>query len=200
MNAPPGSVDLLSVHEVAERLRGARFPWCIAGGWGIDLFLGIQTRAHEDTDVLILRRDQMALQRLLAGWDLHAADPPGTGALRPWRASEPLELPVHEVWARSAPHKAWQLEIALGEDDGDHWVYRRNSDVRRSIRTLGRVNADGIPYVVPEVLLLFKAKSSRPKDDQDFDAVLPELSSTGRRWLRDALTATYPGHRWLELL
>jgi len=104
-----------------------------------------------------------------------------------------LELPVHEIWARSAPHQAWQLEITLGEIDGDHWLFRRNSDVRRSIRTLGQVNCNGIPYVVPEVLLLFKAKSSRPKDGQDFDAVLPELSSTGRRWLRDALTATYPG-------
>jgi hypothetical protein len=33
---------------------------------------------------------------------------------------------------------------------------------------------DGIPYARPEIVLLFKAKAARAKDD-DFAAVLPRL-------------------------
>ena len=60
--------------------------------------------------------------------------------------------------------------------------------------------ADGIPYLQPEVVLLFKAKAVRPKDELDFAAVLPHLESSRRLWLRDALTLVHPGHAWLESL
>ena len=36
-------------------------------------------------------------------------------------------------------------------------------------------SADGIPYAQPEIVLLFKLKEVRPKDQNDFDAVLPLL-------------------------
>jgi hypothetical protein len=42
---------------VAALLAGIDSPWWIAGGWALDLFIGDQTRAHEDLDVGILRRD-----------------------------------------------------------------------------------------------------------------------------------------------
>jgi Aminoglycoside-2''-adenylyltransferase len=43
--------------EVAAFFAMLPIPWWIAGGWAIDLFLGRQTRRHEDIDVLILRQD-----------------------------------------------------------------------------------------------------------------------------------------------
>lgn len=58
----------LTPGEVAERLGAFNGPWWIAGGWAIDLFLGRQTRPHGDTDVLVLRCDQLALQQVLEGW------------------------------------------------------------------------------------------------------------------------------------
>lgn len=63
-------------------------PWWLAGGWAIDAFVGQVTRVHEDTDVLVLRRDQAVFRSALASWDVHAADPPGT--LRPWPVGETL--------------------------------------------------------------------------------------------------------------
>jgi hypothetical protein len=56
---------------------------------------------------------------------------------------------------------------------------------------------DGIPYGRPEVVLLYKAKHTRPKDDADFAAVLPRLERERRRWLREALELVHPAHRWL---
>ncbi|MGH3656156.1 MAG: hypothetical protein ACRDUA_05810 [Micromonosporaceae bacterium] len=55
---------------------------------------------------------------------------------------------------------------------------------------------DGIPYLRPEVALLFKAKWTRPKDEADLDGVLPLLDATARSWLAGALDAVHRGHPW----
>lgn len=46
-------IEPLSLDEVVSLFRSASFPWWIAGGWGLDLFLGVPTRPHEDVDVLV---------------------------------------------------------------------------------------------------------------------------------------------------
>jgi Aminoglycoside-2''-adenylyltransferase len=32
-------------------------PWCIVGGWAIDLWLEEHTRPHEDIEISVLRED-----------------------------------------------------------------------------------------------------------------------------------------------
>lgn len=54
-------------HEVAELFSALTVPWWIAGGWAIDLYIGTQTREHDDIDVQILRRDQQAVRAILHG-------------------------------------------------------------------------------------------------------------------------------------
>ena len=39
--------------EVAERLAALTEPWCVVGGWAIDLFLGRRTREHDDIEVAV---------------------------------------------------------------------------------------------------------------------------------------------------
>jgi hypothetical protein len=60
--------------------------------------------------------------------------------------------------------------------------------------------AEGIPYLAPEIVLLFKAKHTRPKDEDDFAATVPHLGEARVRWLVDALERVHPGHRWLDEL
>ena len=48
--------------EVASFFSTLTVPWWIAGGWALDLFLGVQTREHEDIDVQILRRHQLEVR------------------------------------------------------------------------------------------------------------------------------------------
>ncbi len=190
----------LSIDEVVALFRPAPFPWWIAGGWGLDLFLGEQTRPHEDVDVLTLRRDQVALQTHLSGWDLHAADPPGTGSLRPWKPGELLELPIHELWCREHNDDPWQLEVVLADTDNGNWVFRRQTAVTRPLHAFGGTTHDEIPFVAPEILLLFKAKNVRAKDEQDFAATVPRLMPESREWLRQAITGSHPDHPWLGRL
>jgi hypothetical protein len=45
-------------------------------------------------------------------------------------------------------------------------------------------------------VLLFKATRPTPKDEQDFETVLPELPASERRWLIAALDVAHPGHPW----
>src|SRR5688572_25039349 len=101
----------LSVEEAAGLFTGAPFPWWIAGGWAIDLFIGHQTRPHADTDILILRQDQLAARATLADWDVHVADPPGS--LRPWPLDETLPPHAHDIWCRRTPDAPWSLQLML---------------------------------------------------------------------------------------
>jgi hypothetical protein len=59
---------------------------------------------------------------------------------------------------------------------------------------------DGVPYLAPEIVLLFKAKHPRAKDQSDFAGVLPVLGPIRRAWLAAALRRTHPGHRWITAL
>ncbi|HEX5939969.1 MAG TPA: hypothetical protein VFZ12_06380, partial [Dehalococcoidia bacterium] len=57
---------------------------------------------------------------------------------------------------------------------------------------------DGIPYLRPEICLLFKAKAVRDKDRADFEAALPRMSHAQRAWLHTALERVHPDHDWIS--
>jgi hypothetical protein len=187
----------LKPDEVAAIFAPLDAPWWIAGGRAIDAFLGYESREHGDIDVAVLRRDQIAAQELLAGWDLQAADPPGS--LRRWQPGEVLPEAVHDIWCRPAADAAWGIQLMLDSADCNEWEYRRNPAVTRSLDSL-RWLKDGVPYLVVEVQLLYKANYLSPKNEADFDLCLPKLDADQRRWLRDALRLAYPGHPWTSRL
>ena len=51
------------IEAFARIMAGFPQPWYVAGGWAIDLFGGRVTRAHEDLEVAVCRRDLGALSR-----------------------------------------------------------------------------------------------------------------------------------------
>jgi hypothetical protein len=80
------------------------------------------------------------------------------------------------------------------------WICRRDETIRRPYPEIIRVTADAIPYLRPEIVLVFKAKQDGPKDEHDFAGVLPLLADAERRWLATALARIHPAHRWLPAL
>lgn len=194
-----GPWDPASVTEVAERFGKSAAKWWIAGGYAIELAVGRPFRSHEDIDVLLLRRDQLTVQQALAGWDWHAAGPPGT--LRPWRAGERLPPHVHNIWCRPGPDDPWRIQVMLDESSGDDWVSRRDARIRRPIGKIGHRTDEGIPYLAPEIQLFYKGKGVRPKDEADFRVIAPILTGDQRQWLRDALRLAYSvAHPWIKAL
>lgn len=198
LRAPFGPWDPAPLSEVVARFSGSGSRWWVAGGHAIELAVGRRIRSHADVDVLLLRRDQLVVQRALPGWQWWAADPPGT--LRPWAADEVLPQEVHDIWCRPGPDDPWRVQIMLDESDGHEWVSRRDSRLRRPISALGTVSAGGVPYLAPDVQLYYKAASPRPKDETDFAAALPVLTDEQRRRLADALLMTYGPHPWIARL
>jgi hypothetical protein len=84
--------------------------------------------------------------------------------------------------------------------DGDHWICRRDETIRLPYNDIIQHTVDGIPYLAPEFVLLFKAKHVRSKDQADFDGSLPHMTRRQRETLAGLLTRVHPGHRWLAAL
>lgn len=189
--------DPLTPADVAELFRDWHRFWCIAGGWAIDLVLGEQTRPHADIDVLVLRDDADEIHALLSGWELYAADPPGS--LRRWDRSEPLPGHVHDIWCRPTGTERWRFQLMVMEHDPERWIFRRNTAIGGPLDTLA-ITAGGLPVIATQIQLLFKSKGLRPKDVADFQAILSHLTTKQRQWLQAALTAQDPAHPWLDEL
>lgn len=164
--------------EVLEFLSSFAAPWWICGGCALDLFLDRETRRHDDLDVALLRHDQLALYHHLHTWDLHYATPEHT--LEQWNGQR-LDQPIHGIWARRSdkPAAAWTCEFLLNEAQNGEWVFRRNESVRRPLEEVGD-ERDGLPFLRPEIVLLYKSSEPSPKNDADFAAVAPDLSPEGR--------------------
>src|SRR6266571_6237524 len=101
------------VLEAADVMRGFPHPWYIAGGWAIDLYIGHETREHDDIDVAILRDDQAQLRTHLAPWTFEKVV---DGQRLRWAEGEWLNLPVHEVHATSETQV--RIEFLLNESNG----------------------------------------------------------------------------------
>jgi hypothetical protein len=192
-------------HEAARFFAPLPAPWWIAGGWAIDLFLGHQTRPHDDLDVQVLRQNQQEIRTLFRGWDVQAAHPsppesPPEWPFRDWEIGEDLSPDVHDIWCRPSTTEPWAIQLMIADVHEDRWLFRRDPGIARPISTIGRVTRGGIPYLSPEIQLLYKAKGMRPKDGDDFQRVLPQLGRTGRQWLWRTLTKAHPGHPWLAQL
>ncbi len=189
-----------SPRSARELLEPVACPWWVAGGCAIDLFLDRSTRNHEDLDLAILRRDEGAFRRHLQDWELW----PGLGEGRlgpaPLQAEAPVPRDLEALWCRPTPTSSWAFELLLNRADGDEWLFKRNEAIRVPVDQLGLATPEGVPFLKPEVVLLFKAKAMRARDRADFDQVVGELRPEARGWLHRALVATHSGHRWIDRL
>ena len=187
------------VEEVAKELKEAPFEWYVSGGWALDLFLGWVERPHHDVDLVMPRRSQLELQSYLTerGWKLIT---PFQNRLEPWPLHMRLELPRHQVHAHRDDHF---MEFLFTDMD-DVWRYRREPSILRAKERMSLKSQSGIPYLAPELVLLFKSRNTsnqeRPKDQTDFEKTFPHLEPERRAWLYWALMATSPDHPWINQL
>lgn len=181
------------VEAVAAEMRAAPFEWHVSGGWALDLFLEKVKRAHHDVDLIIPRRSQLDLQKYLTerGWRLVT---PFEKRLESWPSYMRLEMSRHQVHA----FRYEKFIDLLLTDMEDVWRYRREPSILRTKEKMSLISQSGIPYLAPELVLLFKSKNTsnreRTKDQPDFEKTLPHLEPERRAWLYWALMATSPEH------
>lgn len=187
----------LALAEVAEHFRSTDVDWWIAGGLAIDLFLGWETRPHDDIDIEMFRADREALFEILPDWDLHTVS---AGALTRWVSGVTLPDHVFGIWGRPTPESPWAVEVILADGDENTWRFRRDPSISLPRRDLPRESDDGFRYCTPEVQLLYKGKQHRTKDDLDMVRCLHRMTATQLLWLSAALAKSEPDHPWLALI
>jgi len=192
-----GRWRILPPLEVAELLSDAPFEWWITGGWAIELASG-HPRHHDDTDVTFLARDLPNLRRWVQDRRLHLWAP-GPARLRPILPGIRVRDDEEQFWLRTDAESPWLLDLLATPTSGDDWVFKKDERITRPLGQVG-TRVDGIPIVVPEIALLFKAAHDRPKDRADLLAVLPRLERVQREWLATSLRTWQGQHAWLEYL
>lgn len=190
-----GRWDPLELVSVQEMFGSAPFRWWDSGGLALELHVGRQWRRHDDTDVGICRADSPLLRQQLSGWDIHLA---AGGVLTPWDGG-PLDAALHQnnLWCRRAGTGPWLVHVTVSDGDDHEWIYRRDRSIRLAwSEAVLRAETD-VPYLAPELQLLFKSTKPRGKDELDAVEVIPSLEGHRRRWLERVLPA---GHAWRWLL
>jgi hypothetical protein len=168
----------------------------VAAGWALDLFRGRQTRAHGDIEIAIPAAGFPEVRSRFPGYVFDAA-----GSGRIWADAGPDVLTgVHQTWLRDPATGNYLLDVFREPHDGSTWICRRDETIRLPYSEIICYSADGIPYLAPELVLLFKAKHARQKDQADFDATVPQLTPTQRDVLAELLARVHPGHQWLAAL
>ena len=208
------------VARVADLMSTFPGTWSLCGGWAVDAWLGRQTREHLDVDICVFIQDQRALFDHLAGWQLVAHGPNvAVDTNEPWDGRR-LDLPVHihgrldtgEVPPDGilTPQQGFGLDIQFNDRSGDDWILSHRPRISLPLRNGVQQSAWGLPTVVPEVLLFFKATAyfgieeqmtgGRFQDEPDFLALLPHLTEAQRHWLRESIAVVHPDHPWLSQL
>ncbi|MFD0407907.1 nucleotidyltransferase domain-containing protein [Kitasatospora sp. NPDC127116] len=182
--------------EVAHRLAGIGTPWYVAAGWALDLFRGRRTRAHGDIEIAI---PAAGFPEIRSRFPRCVFDAAGSGRI--WEDAAPEVLAaVHQTWLRDPVTGNYLLDVFREPHDGDTWICRRDETIRLPYRDIILRTRDGIPYLAPELVLLFKAKHVRRKDQSDFDATVPHMTPAQRGTLTELLARVHPGHPWIAAL
>ena len=208
--------------EANSILSSHRFTYAFCGGWAIDLFLNYESRKHGDIDVLAFwtERDEIILYMQSLGFDVY--EMLGGSKARHItdvaiqmkckrnifcckadcdliHLSKTDEKDICHIDFQSAGQtKLNFIEFLFNDKDDTDLHYARNHSIKRKLKDAILVN-DGIPYLAPEICLLYKSTDTeRNGYQQDFDLAIRQMDSTQRDWLNQALLYLYPdGHKWI---
>ncbi|MGC4031537.1 MAG: hypothetical protein QM754_07360 [Tepidisphaeraceae bacterium] len=191
--------DFAQPLSVAAAMAGFGRPWCVAGGWAIDLWLGRVTRNHFGTDIAVLRDHQLELRRHLAEFAFKIAATRGQRPV-PWKEDgQMLMLPVHELFAVDKPtDRAWR--IFLDESDGIEWYDRRYAEIRMNLAGWRWHGLGNVPILNPLIVLLHKSRSPEDKDELDLSLATERLTDQQKSWLHTAILRQSIDHPWLDRL
>jgi hypothetical protein len=180
--------------ELAVRLKAVSLPWCVVGGWALDLWRGEKTREHDDIEFTMLRDDFPAFRHALGDLDMYTAK---SGVLTFLPLGHIPGLDIHQVWCFDPVAQAWRVDMMIESGSPEVWVYKRDGAIRFPRAEMLYLSREGIPYLRPAAILLFKAQHVRPKDEEDFHKTLPTLPDEEVAWLRQHLLKLHPGHHWI---
>lgn len=186
----------LTPKEVKTIFKDTDFRWWIAGGYTLEAFVGFSYRHHSDIDVLLLREETKDLMYQLTDWELYLASPPGN--LKEWDHREPLPPTVTDIWVKEKGQSIWSFQIMINDSKNNQFIYKRDPSILFDIEKFTWKAKDEIPFLAPELQLLYKAKDRREKDDLDFQQCMSLMAEDKRKWLIEKITKCFSSeHPWV---
>ena len=182
--------------ELMKRL-GTDIHWYVVGGWALDLWHGRQTRDHEDLEFAVLREDIERARSLLGKLTFFTVV---DGQIDYLPSSVPPAAHVAQLWGADSVEGRWRVDMMPERGTPATWVYKRDLSLTMPRSAMIRKTSDGLPFLAPAAILLFKAKHRRDKDEKDFDLALPRLAASERDDLRRWLEKLHPDHDWIARL
>lgn len=183
-----------SPDDIHTRLSEAKVPWCIAAGWALELFRGEVIRSHADLEIAVPAARFPVVREALIELEFEVV-----GGGQSWPIDSPAYDHTHQTWGRERSTGLYRLDVIREPHSGDR-IFRRDHRIRLPYSSVIRHSADGIPFMAPEIVLLFKAKHCREKDQADFTGTLPLMNALSRSWLAEVLGLVHPRHPWLALV
>jgi Aminoglycoside-2''-adenylyltransferase len=178
---------------VAHHLAGVATPWYVTAGWALDLFRRTQTREHGDIEIAVPAASFPEVRDRFLGY---AFDAVASGRICE-NATPDVLAATYQTWLRDPATDNYLLDVFREPHDGDTWICRRDETIRLPYSHIIQCTQDGVPYLVPELVLLFKAKHARRKDQAGFDETVPHMTPAQRKTLAELLARAHPGHPWL---
>ncbi len=208
------------LQEVKKLLQDASFSWAVCGGFGLELFLDAEIRTHGDIDICVFERNRETILRHMLERDWEVYEFRGMGKVRPIRdaqASEPGrnvlclkegcelirfypcdEQDQYHQFFHTGIRELNYVEFLFNRAENGAFVFDLGKEIRKNLTEVIRFR-EGIPYLAPEIALLYKA--SRWEEEQnrlDFERVYPCMEENQQNWLMRSLETLYPqGHPWI---
>ena len=206
--------------EVKQLLQDAAFLWAVCGGFGLDLFLDEEIRTHGDMDICVFEENRQENLRYMLERDWKVYEFRGMGKVRPMgdeRSSEtgrnllclkegcelirfyPCdERDQYHQFFHTGIRKLNYLEFLFNRAEKGEFLFDSGKGIRRKLTDSIRYR-DEIPYLAPEIALLYKAsRHEEEKNRWDFERVYPRMDQDQQNWLLESLKALYPqGHPWI---
>ena len=182
--------------ELNDYLLNIGVDYAICGGHAIDLFVGAQTRPHKDLDVALYwdDRDRVIEYMLRLGWMVF--EPVGSAYLYRINDVHDQKRIKSNLWCVLPGNRHYRIteydgnmfavehdgqeqteldyiEILFNHRKDDCFLYARDHSISRAIEK-AVLRTDRIPYLAPEIVLLYKSTAfDDPDYRHDFEVSLP---------------------------
>ena len=189
--------EIVTPLQAKDLLKNFTIQWWICGGWAIELYTQEKTRVHQDIDISILRKDYSKLKGFLPDWEFKL---PKDGTFYDWNEGEEIDKSFHALWARKKGSETWTIEFLLDESFENDWIFRKNDEIRLPLNQIGYLTKNRIPYIRPEITLLFKSAQSYTnieKNNIDFETVLKKMTKSEKSLLLKWIKIYNPNCDWL---
>lgn len=213
------NTEFTLIQELSRFLAPVDIPWFVSGGWAIDVHLGRVTRARGDLDISIPHADRLACIEffLSQGWQVEGKL---GGGFKTIQALSDYEDAIHYFWSfpkgadfigefkdeggnrridyrRDTQAELDYIEVFFDRIENGYFIYRREPGIKRR-QAQAILEKEGVRYLAPEVVLLFKSTHLSEKNHRDLNVVRDSLDQHARAWLVDAMWRIYEdSHPWL---